>query len=91
MSAAFDVRAWTLYAASVEFGTVVARFANSGCVGSGRSGKTHKPVHGSLMPCHTNVPLYVTSQFSLVYVTMHPASHNDFMDTRDVCVRPGTM
>ena len=53
--------ACTVYAASSVNDTVLVVFAIS--IGSlGRSGKTHKPVHGSLTPHQTNFFLYSASQ-----------------------------
>ena len=55
------------------------------------SGRTHRPVFGSLAPLHIVVPLKLILHSLSSYIAWRPASHNALMEMRDVWARPGTM
>jgi hypothetical protein len=52
------------------------------------SGRVHKSVVGSLYPHKIMVFLFMTSQFSSLRVTLHPALHRILMPVRDAIVIP---
>ena len=54
-------------------------------------GRVQRSVQGSLYPLKIKFPLYMTSQYFSVNVTVHPALHKILIPTNDAIVNPQTI
>ena len=56
----------------------------------GFSGRIQNLVDDSFFPCHTILLMYMINNLSLFYDTLQPASHDTFMDNKELWASPGT-
>jgi hypothetical protein len=79
------VWSWSTLAHWSVVGSGVCRWCLGVCIGN-----FHNPMRVSLDPVNTVVLSLKTTTLSLSNVASHPAAHSLPMETRELCVRPGS-